>query len=251
MRHFASFLILLSFLLNKAKSESCDSAYVNLFGLTAVASTEIPGLATFTNLLNFIVQHHCGEDFVEIARNIAIDEDRKQECGQASSTLSAHEKTLEEIRDYQDIHNNWWAYEQLRIDMRTERMRYFQQFDQFHECKFGLLTKWGCVELALNDIMLRAKHGNQREMAKYRKLYGDTLLFYIKKGSEMLTKFPLKIAHGGDGKKAMKVAKSAAKILRPMLIKWIEAIETNTETRRRLRHKGLSSIPSDLSLIHI
>lgn len=71
--------------------------------------------------------------------------------------------------------------------------------------------------------------------------------FYIKKGSEMLTKFPLKIAHGGDGKKAIEVAKSAAKNLRPILIKWIEAIETNTETRRRLSHKGLSSNPSDVS----
>ena len=248
MRTFLSFLILLSLLSDRAMSDFCDSQYVRLFEIGAVAATDITGLATFMNSLNYIVGSLCGErDFEEIARNIARYEDRKQECKQATGILSAHEKDLNEIRDWRDIKIKWLALDQLRRNMRVERMRYFQDYEHFDECKFRLITKWGCVELALIDIMIRANNGNEREMAKYRELYGDSLIFYIKKGSEMFSKFPLKIAHDGNGEKAMEVAKMAAANLRPMLIKWIEAVESNTETRRRLRHKGLSSAPSDVS----
>ena len=69
----------------------------------------------------------------------------------------------------------------------------------------------------------------------------------------MYSKFPLELTHSSKSKsdraRAKAVAKSAAEDLRPTLVEWIEAVETNTEIRERLRliHKGLDRKPSDFS----
>jgi len=68
----------------------------------------------------------------------------------------------------------------------------------------------------------------------------------------MFSRFPLELAHSGlthsgaleNGTRAVRVAEKAAEDLRPSLIEWIEAVETKTEVRKRLSHKGLNSQPS-------
>jgi len=242
MRILTSFLILLPFLSVKVQSLSCDSALVELFQVAGAAVSEVTFFATFFNSLNFIVGNTCTiQNFEEISRNIARDEDRKQECQGAANILTAHEKTLREIKSYEDVKRNYWEYSVLRKNMRSDRREYFLSRDQYHECKFKLLTQWAAMELALIDIMIESK-ADKQEMAILTEAYRDALHFYIQKGSEMFSWFPMNLAHDGDGERAAKAARSAAKNLRPMLLEWIEAVEKKEETRKRL---GLSSQPSD------
>jgi len=91
--------------------------------------------------------------------------------------------------------------------------------------------------------MINSNHGSDTPILE--KAYGDTLLFYIKKGSEMFSRFPMKLAHDGYVTRAMGVAKQAAEDLRPTLLEWMKAVENNPKIRKRLRHKGLPSQPSD------
>lgn len=186
------------------------------------------------------------ENCVDQSRSIAMEEDRKQEFRQSASTLKAHILTLKEIRSYSDVKNNFWKYDSLRVNMRRERLRYFDPFEHHHESKFKMFTKWGNTELALIDIMINANH--ESDTAILKEVYGDTLLYYIQKGSEMFSRFPLELTHSGgkeNGTRAVRVAEQAAEDLRPSLIEWIEAVETKTEVRKRLSHRGLHSQPSD------
>jgi len=243
MRITASFLILLICISGKAQSLTCDGAFSKLFQATGAAVSEVPYISTFFNLFNFIIGEAIG--CVDQSRSIAIEEDRKQEYRQSASTLKAHILTLHEIRSYSDVKNNFWKYDSLRVNMRRERLRYFDPFEHHHESKFKMFTKWGNIELALIDIMINANH--ESETAKLKEIYGDTLLYYIRKGSEMFSRFPLELTHSGgeNGTRAVQVAEQAAEDLRPSLIEWIEAVETKTEVRKRLSHKGLNSQPSD------
>jgi len=243
MRITASFLILLICISGKAQSLSCDGAFSKVFQATGAAVSEVPYISTFFSLFNFII----GEaiECVDQSRSIAIEEDRKQEYRQSASTLKAHILTLKEIRSYSDVKNNFWKYDSLRVNMRRERLRYFDPFEHHHESKFKMFTKWGNIELALIDIMIKANH--ESETAILKEVYGDTLLYYIQKGSEMFSRFPLELTHSGlthSGARAVRVAEKAAEDLRPSLIEWIEAVETKTEVRKRLSHKGLNSQPS-------
>jgi len=243
MRITASFLILLICISGKAQSLTCDGAFSKVFQATGAAVSEVPYISTFFSLFNFIIGEAIG--CVDQSRSIAIEEDRKQEYRQSASTLKAHILTLKEIRSYSDVKNNFWKYDSLRVNMRRERLRYFDPFEHHHESKFKMFTKWGNIELALIDIMIKANH--ESETAILKEVYGDTLLYYIQKGSEMFSRFPLELAHSGlqNGTRAVRVAEQAGEDLRPSLIEWIEAVETKTEVRKRLSHKGLNSQPSD------
>jgi len=125
--------------------------------------------------------------------------------------------------------------------MRSDRRGFFLSRNQYHECKFKLITQWATIELALINVMIESE-ADKQDMAILTEAYRDVLHFYIQKSSEMFSWFPMNLAHDGNGQRAMEVARSAAKNLRPMLLKWIEAVEKNQKTRKLL---GLSSEPSD------
>jgi len=83
---------------------------------------------------------------------------------------------------------------------------------------------------------------SDKETPMLKEAYKEALLFYIQKGSEMFHRFPMKLTEDQNGAtRAVKVADMAARDLRPMLIKWMEAVEQKPEVRKRL---GLNSQPS-------
>merc|ERR1712038_1821260 len=228
MRLLVSLLILLICISDKAQCIDCDGVWAKLFQGTGAVVTEVPVISTVVNLFNFVVGQTCiAKDVEKVVRNIAMDEDRKQEFRQSASTLKAHLLTLDEIRSYEDVKRKFSTYDQTRINMRSERLRYFDPFEHHHESKFKIFTRWGITELTLIDIMIKSKHGSDKEQLEEQ--YGDTLLYYIIKGSEMFSKFPLELAHDGTTypqvERAQQVAKQAAEDLRPTLIEWIEAVE--------------------------
>lgn len=234
MKGFALFLILLICLSGKTQSLSCDGASLKLFQLTAAATAELPAVATITNVIQFILSQDCvSQDIEKMIRNIAMDEDRKQEARNSASTLKAHLKDMKEIENYSDADRRFDKYDNLLSRMKTESHRYFDQFAHHHESKFNLLTQWGNAELALIDILINSDHHSD-DTRRLKKTYGETLLYYIQKGSEMFSRYPIEKAHNGYGKRAIDVAEKAAVELRPTLIKWIEAVETKPEIRRRL-----------------
>lgn len=256
MRIVASFLILLLCISDKAQSFSCDKEFQAVFQLTGVVASKVPVVSEFVSIFGIISKAAAGDCIGTSIRNIAKDEDRKQEAQQAMNTLKAHLITLKEIESYSDVRKNDKSYDDLRKKMRDARILYFDSFNQFHESKFKIFTQYGDIELALIEIMLAAFREIRAagdDIDRYRKLYGETLLYYIEKGSEMYSKFPLELTHSSKSKsdraRARAVAKSAAEDLRPTLVEWIEAVETNTEIRERLRliHKGLDRKPSDSS----
>jgi len=126
MRILASFLILLSFLSVSYQSLACDSELVELFQLTGAAVSEVTFFATFFNSLNFIIGQTCtAENMKEIIRNTARDEDRKQECEEAANRLTAHEKTLREIKSFEDVKRNYGTHTTLRLENEKRPQRFF------------------------------------------------------------------------------------------------------------------------------
>lgn len=279
MRILASFLILLLCISDKAQSLSCDGAFSKLFQLTGAIASEIPVAATFLNTFNFLISNGCTS---ESSKDIAKEEDRYQEVRQSECVLNEHIKTLNEIRSYSDVNTSFAKYETLRTIIRTWRANFFGPDEHFHENHFKLFTEWANVELSLLEIMIQAKkytknqnvpnyqidpsdqndpiasisdliqahfiidYGKPKnDYEAYSQYYGNTLLFYIRKGSEMLTRWPLELAHSSEWERLYRVKTKAAYDLRPTIVMWIEAVETKSEVRRRLRHKGIAIQPSD------
>ena len=177
---------------SRSGSSFCDSTVTTLLSTTGAVVSNVPGVSTFMTLFNIIRTQSCAGSGVEEAiREVATTEDRKQEARNFASALKAHLLTINEIKSYTDLKKT--SYETLRINIRTDRTKCFDNFEHHHPSKYRLLTEYASVELALLDMMIISNSGEYKKTLE--RAYGDALLYYIKKGGEMAIKLPLKVFH--------------------------------------------------------
>jgi len=235
MVNVAPFLILL-ICISGTYASPCDSHFIKLFSYTGAVVTELPAVSTIVNLINALLSNECvGKSVLEIAAN----EDRRQEARNAASQLKGYLTNIKEIRSYDDLKGRFNVYDNLRLRFRENRLKWFDSFDHHHESKFKLFTEYASVELTLIDMMINSNPGSSTK-ARLEKAYGDTILYYIEKGGEMFSYFPVKLAHNGDNHRAMEIMnRQDRSILRTSLINWMETVETKPEVMfKRLSHKG-------------
>ena len=235
MVNVAPFLILL-ICISGTYASPCDSDFNKLFSYTGAAVTELKAVSTIVNLVNALLSNECVEKSV---MEVATTEDRRQEARNAASQLKGYLINIKEIRSYGDLKERFNVYDNLRLRFRENRLKWFDSFDHHHESKYKLFTEYASVELTLIDMMINSNLGSSTK-ARLEKAYGDTILYYIEKGGEMFSYFPVKLAHNGDNHRAMDAMNRRTRsILRTSLINWMETVETKPEVIfKRLSHKG-------------
>ena len=133
MKKLASFLILLIFT-SGGISFICQDTLRDMFKITGAALTEVEYISTFKHLFDAIVDAACpGKDLEAMMREIAIDEDRKQECKNCASALKSDVLKMSEIRNYTDLKD--CAYDALRFSIHKSRFTCFDNMEQSNSTK--------------------------------------------------------------------------------------------------------------------
>ena len=135
-----------------------------------------------------------------------------------------------EIKSYEDIVKKYGELDILGKQMTIDRHKFFDGEHRYHEAKFKLFAEFATFDLLIHSILIGGTN-DTKERKTMEESYGRALIYYIAVGSKMFSKYPMTLAHDGDGKRAEDAAELAAKHLRPILVQWIEAIEEKKEIR--------------------
>jgi len=230
MKFFILVLLLTSYGIDKSLADTCVQGLVSAF--TASIVTEVPVVSTIANIFNTVIGLTCPSS-PDATRNIAMEEDRRTEVEEIAGALRGYRNVFREINSYNDVAKKYGDLNNQRRGMTVDRHTFFDGERRYHEGKFELFAEWATVDLMIHSILIGGtKDRKQRETIE--ESYGRALIYYIAVGSKMFSKYPITLAHNGDGKRAEDAARLAAINLRPTLVQWIEAVEEKDEIRNRV-----------------
>jgi len=236
MRILISIFGIFSFEPNDAIDCDALDASKKLLGAagTAVSMTNIPGAGTAVSILGqILVGLDGGSCATASITNLIEESQRKQEAIDAKLQLRGVATNMKSAM----AHPVNQRYGELKGILKTlVHHRYAHLHTVPSLAKLEIFSIYANVELNLIENLIRLQPKEIKKLQIHEKEYARALIYYLKRGSEYYTKYPMELfneEHFGQLSSTVKYA--ANKALGSDMKKWIYNIENNSKIQNRIR----------------